>query len=61
MENKNPKIDADAIVSPKNTRKLYGDKPLDQDEPAGGQGSDTPTSLPESVDDIDQNMFPSAP
>lgn len=55
------KIDSNSIVSPKTTRKLYGSKPLDQDEPLAGQTDDTPTSLPEDVDDVEENMFPSAP
>lgn len=55
------KIDAQEIVSPKTTKKLYGQKKLDQDEVVAGQTEDTPTSLPEDVDDVEENMFPSAP
>jgi hypothetical protein len=52
------KIDGNAIVSPQNTRRLYGRKPLDIDEPKVEGGEDVPIPLP---DDTDENMFPSAP
>jgi len=50
------KIDGNAIVSPKNTRKLYGKKPLDKDEVT--VEPEPPITLP---DGADENMFPSAP
>lgn len=55
------KIDGNAIVAPQNTRRLYGRKKLDQDEIVAGQSEDTPTSLPEDIEYIDENLFPSAP
>ncbi|MBX4199103.1 hypothetical protein KW800_02390 [Candidatus Parcubacteria bacterium] len=60
-EDDKPEVDANAIVSPKNTEKLYGDKQLDQDLPRPGEAEDTPTSLPEDIDDVEENLFPSAP
>lgn len=58
QENTDKKIDGNAIVSPKNTKKLYGNKRLDQDEPATGSGEEPAITLP---DGTDENMFPSAP
>ena len=52
------KIDGNAIVSPKNTRRLYGKKALDVDEPAAEPTEEPGIPVP---DDIDENMFPSAP
>lgn len=52
------KIDGNAIVSPKNTRKLYGNKRLDIDEPPVVGGDEPGIPLP---DGTDENMFPSAP
>lgn len=52
------KIDGNAIVSPKNTRKLYGKKPLDVDEPPAEPTSEAGIPVP---DDTDENRFPSAP
>lgn len=55
------KIDGNAIVSPKNTKKLYGKKKLDRSESRPGDSEDTNTSLPEDIDYMDENIFPSAP
>lgn len=54
---KERKIDGNAIVSPKNTRKLYGKKPIGGLEETAPPPDDTPIPLP---DDTDENMFPSA-
>jgi hypothetical protein len=60
---KKDKTDANDLVSPKNTERLYGRK-LDQDEPQSS-GDTTPVTLPETFGDVDQevgqNMFPSEP
>lgn len=56
-----PKVnteEANEIVSPKNTEKLYGLKAIESDPPAGNP-NEIEVSLPE--DDIpEENMFPSA-
>lgn len=56
------KTDANDLVSPKNTERLYGKK-LQVDETPAGDPEATPTSLPEDFEgvdqEIDQNMFPS--
>jgi hypothetical protein len=57
-ENKEKKIDGNAIVSPKNTKRLYGNKRLDQDEAPASSSEDSGITLP---DGTDENMFPSAP
>lgn len=51
------KIDGNAIVSPKNTRRLYGKKPIGGEETEVAS-DEPPIPLP---DDTDENMFPSAP
>jgi len=51
--------DANDLVSPENTEKLYGDEAEEKEEVAG-QEDLTPTSLPDSPDDVEENMFPSA-
>ena len=51
--------DANDLVSPENTEALYGDE-VDEKEEVAGQEDLTPTSLPDSVDDVEENMFPSA-
>ena len=61
QDNEELKIDANSIVSPKNTEKLYGHEKLDADPPRPGDAEDTPISLPEDIDDVDENLFPSAP
>lgn len=59
-QNKKKRIDSNAIVSPKTTRKLYGDS-LDIKEPPAGQSEEINTDLPEDIDNIEENLFPSAP
>lgn len=59
-DSNNKKIDANAIVSPRNTEKLYGNEELDVPEVDAGQSDETPASLPDEVDDVNENMFPSA-
>jgi hypothetical protein len=54
------KIDANSIVSPQTVKKLYGDEKLDEDETLAGQTDTTPISLPDEVDGVEENMFPSA-
>ncbi|MBX4200152.1 hypothetical protein KW790_01710 [Candidatus Parcubacteria bacterium] len=54
------KIDSNAIVSPKTTKKLYGEN-LDIKEPVAGQSDEINTELPEDIDNIEENLFPSAP
>ena len=51
--------DANDLVSPENTEAVYGDE-ADQKDPVAGQEETTPTQLPDEVDDVDENMFPSA-
>ncbi len=51
--------DANDLVSPQNTEALYGDK-AEEIVPLAGQEETTPTSLPDSPDDVEENMFPSA-
>lgn len=58
-DKKKKKTDANDLVSPVNTEALYGDE-AEEIEPVAGQEDNTPTSLPDSPDDVDQNMFPSA-
>lgn len=56
------KIEANEVVSPKNTEKLYGKK-ADQPEPRPGDTEATETSLPQNFDGVDQevghNAYPS--
>ena len=63
MEEK--KIDANKIVSPKTTKKLYGEKNLDGEEPRPGDMETVETSLPQNFEGVDQDventMFPSKP
>jgi hypothetical protein len=62
MNEKIEKADANEVVSPKNTEKLYGKK-ADQPEPKAAGGETTNQALPEDFDSADQevghNMFPS--
>lgn len=57
IDKEEKKIDGNAIVSPKNTKRLYGKKPI------GGEEVDVPSDEPPIPlpDDTDENMFPSAP
>lgn len=55
------KVDGNAIVSPKNTKKLYGKKKLYQSETRPGDSEEVNTSLPEDIEYADENIFPSAP
>lgn len=47
-------------VSPKNTEKLYADDPMELEPPVAGQAETIETELPEDLDYVDENMFPSA-
>jgi hypothetical protein len=62
-EKKEKKIDANSIVSPKNTRKLYGNKNLEGEESRPGDAETIETSLPQDFDGVDQEvghtMYPS--
>lgn len=59
MTNKHTKSDQDSPISPKNTEKLYGDEPIET-EPIAGQSETIETELPEDLDFVDENMFPSS-
>ncbi len=50
--------EANEIVSPENTEKLYGLKAIQEDPPASSESIET--TLPEDIDAVDENMFPSA-
>ncbi len=51
------KQDADEIVSPENTEKLYGTKAIEDDPPAGNPG-EVDVALPEDTDGVaEDNMF----
>ncbi len=57
-EEKKFKIDGNAIVSPSNTRRIYKQK-LDQDEPRPGDSEEINTEIPEDIEYVKENMFPS--
>lgn len=63
MEDKEKKIDANAIVSPKNTGKLYGGKNLEGSEARPGEAETVEISLPQDFEGVDQEvahtMYPS--
>jgi hypothetical protein len=56
------KTDANEVVSPKNTEKLYGSK-ADHSDPPAGSGETIEETLPEDFSGVDQevgqNIFPS--
>ena len=52
-------MDANQIVSPKNTEKLYGDKAYEP-EPKAGHEETIELKLPDADEYVRENMFPSA-
>lgn len=50
--------DSNDLVSPENTEKLYGE--VDEPEVRPGDNSVPEINLPDEVDDVEENMFPSA-
>lgn len=62
MDEDKEKMNANEIVSPKNTEKLYGGK-AEQSNPRPGDAETTETSLPQEFEGVDQevghNAYPS--